>query len=91
MRARRPIRIERDLLDKEWLTYFLTFILILLIAIFALSLKYQDSIVQYVKGLPQHVKRLLHNRAKPSVPRPRPGAYHGKVEKWPPCQLSHSA
>jgi len=56
--------------DQKWLTYLLTFILILLIAIFVLSLKYQDWMID-------HVKKLLI-REKPPPPKPRP---RGRVEK----------
>ena len=69
--VRRPIRTEKNLFDQKWLTYLLTFILILLIVIFVLSLKYQDRIVEYVKKL------LI--REKPPPPKPRPS---GGVRKW---------
>ncbi len=71
MHASKPIRTKRDLLDQKWLTYFLIFVLILLIAIFVLSLRYKDSIVRYAEQLLHNVKQLLHR--KKTVPtRPRP-------------------
>ncbi|MDE0187357.1 MAG: hypothetical protein OXP71_18110 [Candidatus Poribacteria bacterium] len=71
MQSKRPIRAKRDLLDQKWLTYFLIFVLLLLIAIFVLSLRYQDSIVRHAKRLLHHAKQLL-NRKKSEPPRPRP-------------------
>ena len=64
MQARRPLssRIRREkgnLLDQKWLTYLLTLILILLIAIFAVSLTYQEKLVQHANDLLQRAKKAL--------------------------------
>ncbi len=58
---------KRDALpDQKWLTYFLAFILILLIVVFVVlaNPKYKNMIVEYIQGV-------LHKEKK--VPRPRPG------------------
>ncbi len=78
--VRRPIKTERSVFDQKWLTYLLTFILILLIAIFVLSFKYQDWMVD-------HVKKLLI-REKPPPPKPRPRGRVGKREGVVSYQLS---
>lgn len=62
------------------MTYLLTFILILLVAVFVVSVKYQSWIVQHAKLMVQHIKQLL-GIEKPPPPKPRPGGVLGKWER----------
>ena len=73
--TRRPIWKERDLLDQKWVTYFLTFILILLLAVLIVSWKYRDWVVQTTR-------QLLHPEPPPP-PRPRPGRVAGEWTRQP--------
>ena len=64
MQARKPLpsrtrRAKSDVLDQKWLTYLLTLVLILLIAIFAVSLTYQEKLVQHTKDFLQRAKKAL--------------------------------
>lgn len=55
-RTRRIISKERDLLDQKWLTYLLTFILVLLGAIFVLAATRQEWLIHQVKWFVKSVK-----------------------------------
>jgi t-SNARE complex subunit (syntaxin) len=63
MQAKHPIRgtrrilnKERDLLDQKWLTYLLTFILILLVVVFVLAVTNQAWMVQQAKWIVKQAK-----------------------------------
>ncbi len=54
--TRRLITKERDLLDQKWLTYLLTFILILLVVVFVLAVTNQAWMVQQAKWIFKQAK-----------------------------------
>lgn len=54
--TRRIINKERDLLDQKWLTYLLTFILILLVVVFVLAATNQAWMVEQAKWLVKQAK-----------------------------------
>ena len=55
-RTRRTINKERDLLDQKWLTYLLTFILILLGGIFVLAATRREWVIHQAKWFVKSVK-----------------------------------
>lgn len=55
-RTRGIINRERDLLDQKWLTYLLTFILILLGGVFVLSVTRREWIIHQVKWIVKFAK-----------------------------------
>lgn len=62
MQMRNPVltkmrRAKGGLLDQSWLPGLLTVILILLIAIFAVSLRYHENLVQYAEIFLQRAKK----------------------------------
>lgn len=54
-RMRGIINRERDLLDKKWLTYLLTFILVLLGAVFVLAVTRRDWLIHQAKWIAKSV------------------------------------
>ena len=50
-RTRGIINKERDLLDQKWLTYLLTFILVLLVAIFVLAVTRREWLIHQAKWI----------------------------------------
>ena len=55
-RIRRLINKERDLLDQKWLTYLLTFILILLGGVFFLAATRREWLIHQAKWFFKSVK-----------------------------------
>ena len=54
-RRRRIINRERDLLDQKWLTYLLTFILVLLGVVFVLAVIRRDWLIHQAKWIVKSV------------------------------------
>ncbi len=54
-RTRGIVNRERDLLDKKWLTYLLTFILVLLGAVFVLAVTRRDWLIHQAKWIVKSV------------------------------------
>lgn len=54
-RTRGIINRERDLLDKRWLTYLLTFILVLLGTVFVLAVTRRDWLIHQAKWIVKSV------------------------------------
>lgn len=54
-RTRGIINRERDLLDKKWLTYLLTFILVLLGVVFVLAVTRRDWLIHQAKWIVKSV------------------------------------
>ncbi len=54
-RTRGIINRERDLLDKKWLTYLLTFILVLLGTVFVLAVTRRDWLIHQAKWIVKSV------------------------------------
>lgn len=54
-RMRGIINRERDLLDKRWLTYLLTFILVLLGTVFVLAVTRRDWLIHQAKWIVKSV------------------------------------
>ncbi len=54
-RTRGIINRERDLLDKKWLTHLLTFILVLLGAVFVLAVTRRDWLIHQAKWIVKSV------------------------------------
>ena len=55
-RMRRIINKERDLLDQKWLTYLLTFILVLLGGVFVLAVTRREWIIHQAKWIVKSAK-----------------------------------
>ncbi len=55
-RTRRIINKERDLLDYKWLTYLLTFILVVLVTIFVLAVTRREWLIHQAKWFVKSVK-----------------------------------
>jgi uncharacterized membrane protein len=54
-RTRRVINRERDLLDQKWLTHLLTFILVLLGAVFVLAVTRREWLIHQAKWIVKSV------------------------------------
>ena len=54
-RTSRIINRERDLLDRKWLTYLLTFILVLLVAVFVLAVTRREWLIHQAKWIVKSV------------------------------------
>lgn len=54
-KTRGRINGERDLLDKKWLTYLLTFILVLLVAVFVFAVTRRDWLIHQAKWIVKSV------------------------------------
>ena len=54
-RTSRIINRERDLLDRKWLTHLLTFILVLLVAVFVLAVTRREWLIHQAKWIVKSV------------------------------------
>jgi len=51
MQSNRQAQTKKGILDQKWVTYALALLLIVLIVVFAASLRYQDEIINFFKRL----------------------------------------
>jgi len=51
MQNNKQAQPPKGILDKKWVTYALTLFLIVLVAAFVVSLKYQDEVINFFKNL----------------------------------------